>query len=106
MTVWVFLVRMSYDDIRSVCLPIFSIYSCAILSMKSSVIRSLSLGENPSEMCPHGSLILDLVSVNPSKRRLEITKNLRNRLDFRDFLHFDILSCEPMRKPGCIVVTN
>lgn len=45
-------------------MPIFSIYSCAILSMKSSVIRSLSLGENPSEMCPHGSLIF-----RPCERR-------------------------------------
>lgn len=29
------------------------------------------------------------------KRRWGITKNLWNRLDFRGFLHFDVLSCDP-----------
>lgn len=30
-----------------------------------------------------------------SKRRWGITKNLRNTLYFRGFLHFDVLSCDP-----------
>ena len=29
------------------------------------------------------------------KRRLRITKNLRNTLYFRGFLHFDVLFCDP-----------
>ena len=39
--------------------------------------------------------LLQQTQYSASKHRLGITKNLRNRLDFRGFLHFDALSCDP-----------
>lgn len=38
---------------------------------------------------------IPLLQYFASKRCLRETKNLRNRLDFRGFLHFDVLSCDP-----------
>ena len=66
MTVWVFLIRMPDDDIRRVCyahlLHIFMRnFKHEIISHSVAVFR-----EKPSEMCPQGSLILDLVSVGLS----------------------------------------
>lgn len=57
--------------------------------------------QNPREgtiRAPIGSVPFSatpLLQYFASKRRLWITKNLRNRLDFRGFLHFDVLSCDP-----------
>lgn len=57
--------------------------------------------QNPREGTIHASVGSVPFSATPllqyfaSKRRWEITKNLWNRLDFRGFLHFDVLSCDP-----------
>ena len=39
--------------------------------------------------------LLQQTQYSASKHRLGITKSLRNRLDFRGFLHFNALSCDP-----------
>ncbi len=70
-------------EVWNLCKPL----NDSVQNPRKGTIRA-SVGSVPFSATP-------LLQYFASKRRLRETKNLRNRLDFRGFLHFDVLSCDP-----------